>query len=62
MGRQTRQVLAQSLQAVTCAEHAQMTQQHWDAALRIAIAAHFVPETYQGREGVDWTNAYNQEQ
>ncbi len=37
-----------------------MTQPHWDVG--IAIAEHFVPETYQVREGVDWTNAYNQEQ
>ncbi len=57
-----RQVLAQSLQAVTFAEHGRMTQQHWDAALRIAIAEHFVPESYQVREGIDWTNAYNREQ
>ncbi len=57
-----RQVLVQSLQAVTFAEHGRMTQQHWDAALRITIAEHFVPETYQAREGVDWTNTYNQEQ
>ena len=57
-----RPVLAQSLQAVTFAEHGRMSAQHWDAALRIAIAEHFVPESYQVREGVDWTNAYNQEQ
>ncbi len=57
-----RQVLAQSLQAVTFAEHGRMTQQQWDAALRIAIAEQFVPESYQVREGVDWTNAYTQEQ
>ena len=55
-----RQVLAQSLQAVTFAEHGRMTALHWEAALRIAIAERFVPDSYQVREGLDWTNAYNQ--
>lgn len=57
-----RPVLAQSLQVVTFAEHGRMTQQQWDAARQIAVAEQFVPESYQVREGLDWTNAYSQEQ
>lgn len=57
-----RPVLTQTLNAVTFAEHGRMTQRQWAAALRLAIAQQFAPATYQIREGVDWTNAYLQEQ